>query len=246
MVSKSEHKRARTPGRAKYIRRRKIVTPPVPLPLPEASETAIAPISPASSLPCERCSTVEPHRHCECGTRLDGHFCGTCGRSALDAKTEVPPLYRKHDDSKVRSTAIQIVAMELGGQTREEIAQALNLSPRTIQSYLYIAAKNGWIDFEHPKDSIEFQILPKVVRNLTQGLDDDNRHATSGMTVGQQMALKIAEGTVFKAFDQLAGVQDNTLVGVKIEIVGGGQKDTVREGTVLGADSYVDAETVQE
>lgn len=246
MVSKSVRKRVRT-GRPSYVRRQKLATPPVPLPLPEAGETAIAPVSsPASPAPCERCSTVEPHRHClKCGTRLDGRECGVCGTSALESKTDIPAWARLHDDSKIRDKALQIVALELGGKSRAEIATFLGITEGTLRTYLTKAAANGWIDFDNPKDAIEFRLLPKSVTKLREALDDETRHTTSGMTVAQQTALKLVEGTVFKQFEQAPAAAGATLIGVKIEIVGG-DKGELREGTVLGADSYIDAETVQE
>lgn len=136
-------------------------------------------------------------------------------------------------DSKIRETAIKIVAMRAGGFKPSEIAAALNIKESNIRPYVWRASKNGWLQFDNPEDSLEFQLLPKAIRNINDALDDPTRHMTSGQTVGTQVALKIAEGTLFKKFDQGSGLPPQTIVAVKIEMPDG-PRPQVRAGNDVG------------
>lgn len=244
-MSKPERTRSVSSSHRAKVRRRKPVetrTAPASLPLPEAGTDAAAPPSPAIPAPvdadgrlkCVRCGTL-------IGERRD---CPTCGLNKLESRTDdIPVGSRRHDDSKIRETALKIVAMETAGVEREEICTSLHITMGTLKQYLYLAGKNNWIDFANPRDSVEYGLLHKAVRNLNEALEDDTRAYTSGMPVKTQVALKVAEGTVFKSFDTQPAGQASTLIGVKVEIVNGDPGD-IRPGTILGgAAPVIDGET---
>lgn len=153
------------------------------------------------------------------------------------------------DDSKVRKTVMHIIAMRLAGIEETEIAKSLGIARSTISHYIYLAGKNGWLtaqDVPDPKDRLEYQLVHKVMDNLEEALDDDARHETSGIKVRHAVALKIAEGTVFKKFDQavIQPHQKNTVVAIRIEMPPG-EPQQVREGTLGGVSNYIDTETVE-
>jgi predicted transcriptional regulator len=137
--------------------------------------------------------------------------------------------------------ALKIVAMREADVSDEGIAAELGISKNTISGYLHKAGRNGWLDFADPKNQLEYQLMHKVVRNLDEALDDTTRHITSGVMVKTAVAEKIAEGALYP---RLAGQQAavaQTLVGIKIQIVGG-EPGQMREGTVMGSNSYIDVE----
>jgi predicted transcriptional regulator len=157
----------------------------------------------------------------------------------------LPEGIRRADDSPMRITALKIVAMREAGVSEEGIASELGLSPKTIAGYVHKAGRNGWLEFNDPKDTLEYQLMHKVVRNLDEALDDTTRHVTSGIMVKTAVAEKIAEGALYPRLANQQVAQGNTLVGIKIQIVGG-DPGTMREGTIMGNSTYVDAETVEE
>lgn len=131
----------------------------------------------------------------------------------------------------------------VAGMSNDDIGAALGISPKSIAGYLYKAGKNGWLDFDNPKDNLEYTLMHKVVRNLEESLDSTNILA-SGQSERTATALKIAEGALFPKLAVEAPQQASTIVGIKIEVVGG-VPGTMREGTSMGSNTYVDAETVE-
>jgi hypothetical protein len=146
---------------------------------------------------------------------------------------------REPDDSPIRVQALKIWTMREAGVSDAEISAALQLSRETIYSYIYRASKNGWLEFNDPKDSLEFQLLPKATRVLNEALDGEVV-LTSGMKEKTAVALKLAEGALYPKVVQ-APPTAPALVGIKIQIVGG-EPGTMREGTVMGNSTYIDAE----
>ncbi len=148
----------------------------------------------------------------------------TLGNTPEAGKPTKKPFWDVGKDSKQYEQAMKVLAMRTAGLDDKAIADAMGLSTQTIWNYSYIAGKNGWAtDFANAKDQIEFGIMPKVVRELEAGLDDNTRHVTSGMKVSQQMALKIAEGTIFRKFETAGGdgTVVNNIIGIRIETVPG-------------------------
>lgn len=149
------------------------------------------------------------------------------------------------DNSKVRPVALQIIAMRLAGQDDAAIAAALNISVNSISPYVYRATKNGWLDIDYdPKQRLQLQTMHKVVQELEAGLEDSVR-MSSGMKVRTAVALKIAEGTVFKQFGEAQGErQASTIVAVQV-VMPDGPRQTIREETTGGTPAYIDAEPVE-
>lgn len=234
-MASSEHKRVPPiPGPPNQA-----VSPPASLPLPVAAADLASPL------------TTTPQR-CKCGIVLGNRsFCKTCKvkriprnyktpqqvrKANRDAKTHLPPNIRLADDSPIREKALKIVAMEAAGVPREEVAKALGIAVGTLKGYLYKAGANGWLEFSEPRNKLEYQILHKVVRNLDQALDSED------MELRTNVALKTAEGTLFKHYDAPQGQAAQTMIGVRIEVVGGPQTP-MREGTTGGTPAYVEGET---
>lgn len=147
------------------------------------------------------------------------------------------------EDSKVRPVAMQIIAMRLSGMSDADIAKHIGISEKSISPYVYRATRNGWLDIDYnPKERIQFQVMHKVVQQLEEGLADGQRMNT-GMKVRTAVALKVAEGTLFKQFDQQqAQVAPSTVVAVQV-IMPDGPRQEIREDTTGGTPAYIDAET---
>lgn len=145
-------------------------------------------------------------------------------------------------NSKIRKTAMKIVAMRLGKFADADIAIALGLaSAAVVRGYVHRAYKNGWLTepLDDPKDQIEYEILHKVVRNMHEALDapEDERR--------DKMTVEVAKGTIFKSFDQTAGAtaQPMNVLAIKIQMPEGAQV-AVREGTMGGRPAYLEGEVV--
>lgn len=160
-----------------------------------------------------------------------------------------PPAKRKFDwrrppNSKVRKTALQIVALRLRGMSDEDIAPIVGLkNPRAITQYLWLAGKNGWLDDieeTSPKDRLDYSAMHKVVRNMERALDSEDPERAD------KMAVEIAKGTLFKSYDT-AGAQQAPPLGalmINIQMPEGVPMQTIREGTTGGIPTVIDAEVV--
>lgn len=158
------------------------------------------------------------------------------------AEDEPLPSWYCPPDSKVRTTALQIIAMRIAGMDDDEIAKLLKISVKSISPYVYRASKNGWLEFDNPKEQLQYAVVPKAVRNLNAALDKQNERLASGLTVGDHVALKVAEMTVAKEFDQQATAAiAHSIVAIKIEMPPGAPQQ-LREDTTGGLPAYVDAE----
>ncbi len=83
--------------------------------------------------------------------------------------------------------------------------------------------------------------MPKVVREIEAGLDDNNRHVTSGMKVATQVALKVAEMTIAKRFEQVSNDRPiSNVIAIRIENVGAPVVETAR--TYSGTPAYSEGE----
>lgn len=154
------------------------------------------------------------------------------------------PLLPEH--SSIRQTAIEIYMMRSAGMSEDAIAAALGLAKSTLPGYVYRASKMGWLDehIQSVKDHLEHKTMHKVMANLDEALLDETRNEKTGLKVKTHVALKVAEGALFPKV-AAAPAQNNAMMGIRIEIVGGDNAPTVREGTVVAAPAYVDAEVVE-
>ena len=164
---------------------------------------------------------------------------------AASLPSDKQPSWYLPPDSKVRAVALNIMAMRAAGKSDEEIAVELKISPKSVSPYVYRAAKNGWLTADTPMDRVKYELMNRVVERLGEGLEDGARHMTSGMRVRTAVALKMAEGTIFKEFDQTAtGPMQSTVVQVQV-IMPPGAPQTMRDDTAGGTPNYVDAEVVK-
>jgi transposase len=162
----------------------------------------------------------------------------------VGASDEKPSWYLP-PDSKVRVVALNILALRAAGKSDDEIAKELQISPKSISPYVYRAAKNGWLTADTPTDRVKYELLNRVIDRLGEGLEDGTRHVTSGMRVRTAVAMKMAEGTIFKEFDQQgSGVMPSTVVAVQV-IMPEGARQTMREDTIGGTPNYVDGDVVK-
>lgn len=160
-------------------------------------------------------------------------------------KAALPEGVRKDDTSPMRLTCTKIATMQAAGFPNEEIAKALGIEARSIKGMMWKAGRNGWLDFDEPRNRLEYQILPKALQNLDDAMRSE-AILNTGMSERNAISLKIVEGTLYPQFaTQAAPAANATLVGVRVEIVGGSEKPLVREGTIMGSAEYVDAETVE-
>jgi DNA-binding Lrp family transcriptional regulator len=153
-------------------------------------------------------------------------------------------------NSVVRQKALAIMAMRLAGHSNEEIAKDLGLSERSLNQYLYMAGKRGWIPrkkgFVDPKDEIEFSLAHKVVRNLSEAMDDDTRNEKTGMPVKTEVALEVAKGTIFKKFSDAGQAAPPTnVLAIRIEMPPGPPQE-IREGTTGGRGRWIEATVVED
>lgn len=138
---------------------------------------------------------------------------------------------------------MKILALRATGMDDKAIADTMGLSAQTIWNYCYIAGKNGWTEtFANAKDQIEFAIMPKVVREIEAGLDDRHRNEKTGLQVATAVALKVAEMTIAKRFEQTSSAQPiSNVIAIRIEQAPGMTVD-VREGNIGGVPAYVEGE----
>lgn len=174
-----------------------------------------------------------PNPNCGCLTRL--RKCSICD-------TKVPqPAWRLPEDSDIREIAMKIIAFRLGGMSDADIAGYLEISAKSVRTYVYRAHMNGWLNYNSSKEAIEFGLMPKVIRNLDAALDDDYRNENTGLRVKTQVALKIAEGVTFKEFGpDLTPQQPLSQTAISIKIEHPTNPVTLREGTIGG---YLEGET---
>lgn len=147
-------------------------------------------------------------------------------------------------NSKVRTTAMQIIAMRISGMEDDQIAAELKISKNSISPYVYRATKNGWLDITYdPKARLQLQTMHKVVQRLEEGLDSKGTLNT-GMKERTHVALKMAEGTLFKQFNEAQTAPlAQAVVAIRIEMPAGPQQ-TIREETTGGTPAFIDAEVV--
>ena len=142
-------------------------------------------------------------------------------------------------DSLIRKKAIAIVAMRAQGYSTEEIASELGIRARCVAQYVYTASRGGWLPrtkgsaFDDPKDTIDFELAHKAVRNMNEFLDSKD------LDTRKEATFELAKGAIYKRFDQpreatLPGMQ---VLAIKIDMPTAGDT-TVREGSMGGSPIY--------
>jgi hypothetical protein len=189
-----------------------------------------------------------------CGTLILNYlrrYCTSCGipipLAVRDpSKAHLPASVAIDDDSLMRDKAVKVVMLRQAGLTDAEISPIVGLKTTTIQNYVHIAGANGWLDdiLVVPQDRMDYQIFNKVVNRLDEALDSD-AVLNTGMMERTAVALKIGEGSLFNRPAEVNQAPVTaTMVGVKIEVVGG-EPQQMRAGTILGGATYLEAEPVK-
>ena len=100
----------------------------------------------------------------------------------------------------------------------------MGISERHLQSILQRGRREGWLRFSDPVDQLEFEVIPKVVENLSYWLDQRDK----------QVTIETAKGTIFKQFAEAKGLneQPSTVLALKIENPSGEVRAVA--GTIVG------------
>lgn len=108
-----------------------------------------------------------------------------------------------------------------------EAARQLKISRKTLNAAIQQAVENGWLKFEDPLSKLEYEVVPKVVRNLNAWLDENDKTVT----------IEAAKGMVFPIYRESKGVSENpqTVLALKIESPTGDQAAAVLTGQIIGA-----------
>lgn len=104
-------------------------------------------------------------------------------------------------------------------------AKKLKTSKKLLQSAIQRAVEEGWLEFEDPLSKVEFEIVPKVLRNLNAWLDENDK----------QVTLETAKGVVFPIFRDAKGISDapQTVLALKIEAPPEGAPAVI-QGQIIG------------
>lgn len=144
----------------------------------------------------------------------------------------------------VKKKALAILALRMDGWTNDEIAAELQIKPKSVNQYIYLAGRNGWLArrdgsvIGDPKDDVELNILPRVLRNLREFLDSDDDD------VRKEVTLKTAEGTLHKRFaGEAAAPPSMNALTINVVMPPTGQAQ-IREGTTHGQPMFVEGQVV--
>lgn len=141
--------------------------------------------------------------------------------------------------SKIRAKAAAIMAMRIEGRSNDEIAEALNLSVRSIRQYVWIAGKNGWLRTDDPHEYAESVLIHKAVKGFEELLD--SRHERTHLP-DKEVILESMKGLgIFKDQTKTEAPVNQQANMLTINVVmPEGAVSTVRPGTVAGVPAYVE------
>lgn len=156
------------------------------------------------------------------------------GRTALaplvgikeQVNRDLPPLVgqsRKARDRVAEWIAIRASEPHL---RQKDIAERMGIKAHTLNNLIQNAQKKGWLVFDNPLDKIEYQIVPKVVDNLIEFLDQKDKTVT----------LETAKGTIFRQYQASKGIQDvqNNVLALKIEMADSTAPVKIVTGQIVG------------
>ena len=109
----------------------------------------------------------------------------------------------------------------------KESAEKLGIARTYLYKVINEATKEGWLRFDDPLARVEHQLVPKVLDNLNQFLDDRDKTVT----------IEVAKGTLFKTYQEAKGLNQNsqTVLALKIEFPpSGAPQAEVIEGQIVG------------
>lgn len=109
--------------------------------------------------------------------------------------------------------------------TVREAARNLKISTKHLQAAIQQAVEEGWLKFEDPLSKVDFEIIPKVLRNLSAWLDENDKTVT----------LETAKGVVFPIYRESKGINDapQTILALKIEAPPEGAP-SIMTGQIIG------------
>lgn len=137
-----------------------------------------------------------------------------------------PEVFHTFDTATPRGRIAAWASLRISepGITNKEIAARLRINPKTLSRTIYNATAEGWLVFDDPLDQIEYETIPKVVRNLNKFLDEGDK----------QVTIEAAKGTIFKSYQDSKGISEgiNTVLSLKLETPAG--DISVMSGKVVG------------
>lgn len=155
---------------------------------------------------------------------------------------------RAPKDSKVRRTAMAIVALRAQGMKVADAAAHLGIKVETASVYLYRAHKNGWLlsgVFDDPADNLEYVMKSKVVSNIGDMLDRGTYHAEAnptGCRGDKEVTLEVAKGLGLLKTHAVTKIEGGaTTVALKVDVVMPSLPANavpIRPGTLGGAPIY--------
>lgn len=126
----------------------------------------------------------------------------------------------------------QILSCRALGMSDKEIAEKLGIKVKSVQQYMWIAGKRGYLSQSSPKERMEFELPHKIVRNVSAFLDSENPKERFEMTV------EAAKGTgIFKQHQAIKqdGMVQMAQISVNVVMPEGIQQDVV-EGSIGGVE----------
>lgn len=116
--------------------------------------------------------------------------------------------------------------------THAEIAAKIGISPETLRHHITKAGKQGLLSNLDPIEQLKYQIIPKVVDNLNEFIDQKDK----------QVTLETAKHTIFKAYQASEGIQDqnNMVLALKIEAADPTQPKNIT-GEIIGTARSLDS-----
>lgn len=96
------------------------------------------------------------------------------------------------------------------GIKNSEIAERMGIATASLNTILYRARREGWLQTSDPFDQIELQLIPKIVENLNTFLDEGDRTVT----------IEAMKGFLVPMFKDSKGIEENKIqvLGIKIEM----------------------------
>ncbi len=141
-------------------------------------------------------------------------------------------------ESKIRTTVLAAIEMQLQGKTRREAAEVLGVTYESLTQYFYLAGKMGWLITQDARDKLQFETVHKIVRNIDQALDSENAEHK------QEMTIEAAKGLgLFKKHEVVQNDTAPTMMGLTVTIEQpAGNQPELTVGSIGGTPGYVDAE----
>lgn len=140
-------------------------------------------------------------------------------------EAKLPPRTR-NDGRSARARIAQWMRyrLEEPGISNAEVARRIGIAPSTLNTIISRANREGWLRFSDPLSKLEHQLMPKIVRNLDEMLDNRNEKVT----------IEAAKGALFPLFKEQKGLteQPNTVIAIKLELPP--QDGPVVQGTIIG------------